>query len=156
VFLDAFSGEEIPAHLLTREAFQEMRDRLSEKGALVLNYVGFLDPDYSRVLFTIISTLGSVFPSVETFSTGAKGDLSNFIIVARTTPGSWEPVPDVAWGKGNLVSLKTILNGRVQPGTPYSFLFTDDYCPLDWLDRKTRFAWRKDSVSLMNFSSAGL
>jgi spermidine synthase len=156
VFLDAFSGEEIPAHLLTREAFQDIHKRLSENGALVLNYVGFLDPAYSRVLFTVFSTLKTVFSSVETFSTGAKGDLSNFIIVARTNPGSWNPVSDVAWGKGNVVSLKTLLNSRVQPGTPYTFLFTDDFCPLDWLDRKTRFTWRKDSVSLMSFSSAGL
>jgi spermidine synthase len=37
IILDAFSGDAIPAHLLTREAFQLCQDRLDEDGLLVLH-----------------------------------------------------------------------------------------------------------------------
>jgi hypothetical protein len=37
IILDAFSGDAIPAHLLTREAFQLYRDRLEEDGLIALH-----------------------------------------------------------------------------------------------------------------------
>ncbi len=156
IFLDAFAGEEMPANLLTLEAFQSARNHLSDQGALLLNYVGFSQPPSSRVLSTITATLKKVFPSVGIFRAGDKESIANFIVVARVKEGPWSPTPDIPWGNNETASLSKILGNLVQPDEPYPFLIRDDYSPLEWLDRKTRFAWREKCVGLMQLAQTGL
>ena len=46
IVLDAFLGDSSPSHLMTREAFLEMREHLTEQGVLVINTFG--DPPPKR------------------------------------------------------------------------------------------------------------
>ena len=156
VFLDAFSGEEIPAHLLTLEAFQEIHSKLSKNGALLINYVGFETGPSAKVLSTLAATLRQVFPSVDLFLSGEKDRLSNFIITARMQDGPWTPTDDIPWEQDKTVAYKEIMANRFEPGKPYAFLFTDDYCPLEWLDRQTRFQWRTKCIALMQMNETGI
>lgn len=156
VFLDAFSGEEPPIHLLTQEAFEEFRGRLSEKGVLVVNCVGSFEAPFPKVLSTTLATLEKVFPSVEAFSLSPGSHLDNFTIVARLEKGAWSPAPDVRWGYDKRTTLAKLLGNRFQPEAPYPFVFTDDYCPLEWLDRETRYKWRKESLKSMHLSTVGI
>jgi hypothetical protein len=42
ILIDCFAGERIPGHLFTREAFQTIRERLTERGIVLINYVGYV------------------------------------------------------------------------------------------------------------------
>ena len=45
ILLDAFLGDSSPSHLMTHEAFVEMRAHLSDHGALVINSFGESNPE---------------------------------------------------------------------------------------------------------------
>lgn len=64
IFVDAFSGNtQIPEHLITQEFFQEVKDSLTEDGAVVFNMIlsPTLDDPFSQ---HIDDTLRSVFPYI--------------------------------------------------------------------------------------------
>jgi spermidine synthase len=152
VFVDVYAGEEIPSHMLTREAFAEARETLSEDGALVLNYLGFRDTEDSRVLATLLATLRTSFAAVQAFSTQETGDLVNVIVVARKTEGPWAPSREVVYGEGRSEALSDVLAREVRAAKPLERLFTDDWCPVDYLDRELRFAWRREKIEAMRAS----
>lgn len=62
VAVDAYRLPYIPFHLTTKEFFTEVRDHLTEKGAVVIN-VGRTENDYSLVE-ALATTMSTVFPSV--------------------------------------------------------------------------------------------
>jgi len=155
IFLDVYSGEEVPFHLLTQESFEGVRERLAEGGALVMNYVGTSDVASSRVLATLLATLGTAFPSPEAFTSADSGKLANIILVARKAPGGWAPSPDVLWSEDRRVSLASTLTRKVSPAEPFPYLFTDDHCPIEFLDRKVRYTWRREKIKMMRLSLQG-
>lgn len=66
VMLDTYSSaERIPEHLITREFFTQIRDRMSPDGLLMLNLVsavsGGAGTDRSGVYFSVLKTLDAVF-----------------------------------------------------------------------------------------------
>jgi spermidine synthase len=154
VFLDVFSGEDLPSHLLTEESLKEVRNHLTEGGAFLVNYVGFFDQPSSKVWSTFAESLRSIFGTVDVFMIGKRGDMSNFVLVARTRGGAWGPAPKIVWDDPGIVA--KVMGSRIQTGDYFPFRFTDDYCPVDWLDRVARYRWRRESVQLMKLSSAGL
>lgn len=80
IFLDAFSSQRsIPAHLVTKEFFLLIRDRLNIDGVLIVNSI--LDPKFeNKYSMAFHSTLMSVFPFC-TYKTNAVEDsvLANFV-----------------------------------------------------------------------------
>jgi spermidine synthase len=66
-YLSSAYGPYIPFHLITREFFQEARNRLTVGGVLVYNVVGtILGPESSQVR-SIYKTMNEVFPSIYLF-----------------------------------------------------------------------------------------
>ena len=61
ILLDAFLGDSSPSHLMTREAFLEMRERLTEKGVLVINSFGESNPERQFFSASLDKTLRKVF-----------------------------------------------------------------------------------------------
>ncbi len=49
IVLDAFSGDSPPFHLLTREAFSDLKNRLAANGLVVANIVGGVSGEASRI-----------------------------------------------------------------------------------------------------------
>jgi spermidine synthase len=155
IYFDAFAGDEIPTQMMTREAFQEARAHLSPEGALVLNYLGYFEGPSFRVLSTIAATLRAVYPSVDVFTSGSPGTLSNFCVVARARGGNWDTTLKTVWG-GGTDQVVNYLQNPVKLGEAYAFLFTDDYCPLDWLNRAMRFQVRKENAKVIPLSTFSL
>ena len=71
----------------------------------------------------------------------------------RLQAGEWAPTADIPWALGGNITLSRVLSNHMQTAEPYPFLFTDDYCPLDFLDREVRFAWRREKIKAMEMSS---
>ncbi len=85
IFLDVFSSESAPAHLLSLEVFQRCAKLLSERGLLCINFLGFRQGPHARVVHAILRTLREVFPHtcVWWFSYPGEGnEFGNFVFLA--------------------------------------------------------------------------
>jgi spermidine synthase len=70
IFLDAYSGNKIPFHLTTNEFFSLTNEKLSDKGILIVNYIGKLR--YDRFLYQLYSTISGIYPYVKVFAVSPK------------------------------------------------------------------------------------
>lgn len=145
IFLDAFSGEAVPGHLLTVEAFRRCRELLSPEGAVLLNYVGNASGPSSRVPGMVAKSLGAAFPSVSLFASGDDGARDNLIFVGRGQSLAWGPVLDEsAWPPSETGRIRRALSSP-RPLPAGEALLTDDWHPVDWLDRANRLSWREEA-----------
>jgi predicted membrane-bound spermidine synthase len=135
ISVDAYRPPYIPWHLTTKEFFQEVRNRLTEDGVLVIN-VG-RGPDDRRLINAIASTIGSVFPSVYVMDIP---NTFNSIIYATVQPTEISNVDaNLAYlnDRGDthpllIRSIQTVLENR-QPAPPADMVFTDDLAPIEWI-----------------------
>lgn len=95
IYIDVYAGSEaVPHHLVTREAFQKLRDLLAPDGAIGMNLIGVTSgPDAVR-LWSMIRTLSDVFPSVALYTHLGPDftDLQNLLVLAA--PESGRAFPD--------------------------------------------------------------
>lgn len=63
IAMDVFASANIPIHLVTKEYFELLKDRLSSNGLLLVNIAGQLNPPNEYTL-SFIKTIKLVFPSV--------------------------------------------------------------------------------------------
>ena len=72
IILDAYSGSHIPSHLITKQFYQLLDDRLTEHGIIISNFLGSLQGQNSRLFESNYKTLGEVFHDVFVFPTNLK------------------------------------------------------------------------------------
>jgi spermidine synthase len=71
IFGDAYQGvRSIPSHLVTKEFFQLVNDRLQPEGVFMMNLITALEGEGSALLAALLRTMGEVFPHVEVYSPG--------------------------------------------------------------------------------------
>jgi spermidine synthase len=68
IVLDAFSGDSPPFHLLTREAFADLKEKLAPNGLIVANIVGGISGEAAKLVSSVVMTLESVFGKTQVFS----------------------------------------------------------------------------------------
>ncbi len=150
ILIDAFSGEEVPGHLMTEECFRRCRDLLAPQGALLMNYVGFDSGPDSLVPSVIAGTLQRDFAQVELYALGEPHKRDNLILVARSTPTAWGPVPRGIPGPPDITAKFSALSSYKQSLPSSDQVFRDDWHPADWMDRHSRSGWRKEALEFMN------
>jgi spermidine synthase len=88
IVIDAFYSDAIPFHLATREFLQVVRERLQPGGVVVVNMIGALRGDSSKLLRSLTKTYRSAFPTVllyPVYTTAGDTDptfVGNVILVA--------------------------------------------------------------------------
>ncbi len=85
IFGDAYSGvHSVPAHLLSREFFQQVADRLEPDGVYMMNVISSPLGDRSQLRRAVTATLSSVFPHVAVFAVNnpQANSVQNLILVA--------------------------------------------------------------------------
>lgn len=145
VVLDAFTiGGRIPFHLATREAFEEIRDRLGPGGVFIMNTNSSLRGRNARIFESVSATLREVFPSVQAFALDARldpdPDLSrNIIFVAAAdadlpSPEQWRA------RAARFVARSSVSREDMQAMTldlhplsdvPGAVVLTDDHAPIE-------------------------
>lgn len=148
VVLDAFAGEEVPAHLLTEEAFRELEERLAPGGAVLLNLVGHWEGPFARGPAAVLRTLEAVFPKVEVFALDEGTNLNNLFLAATRGADLVEALERFPGASPHADRARALLGGR-RTAALRSWerdwevpRLTDAFHPLERLDRRARLEWR--------------
>ena len=131
IMLDAFRGGYVPFHLLTREFYTIVKDRLTPSGVAVFNVnLG------TKLAASTLATLRAVFANVDLYTNSG----GNIIAVATAQP---KPDDDVLMQKAAALqakhnfrySLTRLLHDRLDEPTPAGApVLTDDFAPVHLFD----------------------
>ncbi len=120
VVLDAFHGERVPPHLFTREAFDELRERLTPGGVICIHAIL---PLRDRITDALRATLETVFPRVRLARTAPDDAFQDLYFFASEGPLAVPPHPE-------LRAAGWLGNEFVEPEVAGSLVFTDERSPL--------------------------
>lgn len=153
VFLDVFTAENEPSHMLTKECFDLVAARLAPGGALVVNFSGFAPGPgvENRSLDALYRTLAAAFPSVRAYRSpmGTVGQVINFTLVGQrgggvtglSTPvfGAVHPMCEEA--------LRGFLQTDYRPAALKGPIYTDDWCPVESDSAQVKLIWRREAMA---------
>jgi spermidine synthase len=133
ILVDAYHGGSVPFHLLTKEFYALVKERLAPGGAAAFNV-----HDGSRLYASTVRTLGAVFESLDLYSTR----LGEVIAVAtagkapdRETIEARAAAMQVRYGfRFALPELLTRRMPNPQAQAANGEVITDDFAPVDRLD----------------------
>jgi spermidine synthase len=154
IVLDAFSGDSPPFHLLTREAFSDLKKRLAADGVVVANIVGGISGEASRVSSSIVATMESVFGRTQVFSPNwlLGGKKRRFVSTMFLISGA---IPENLAESAAPFMMKTseeiertgyiqaVFASRLELPRDRAVILTDDYAPLE--------AWSDAAVEAMRY-----
>lgn len=136
VVCNTFSGESFPTHMLTREFFREVNRILAPGGVTVLNFVGYVQGPHRMASASVYATLKAANAWCEVYFREPHHQFANILFVGGRNAAAAEPVADPAWE-----DLKT---RRVEiHGADQAVVCTDDYNPVEFLNRVTYRRWRQ-------------
>jgi spermidine synthase len=149
ILVDAYFSDSIPFHLVTEEFDALCKRRMTSKGALALNFVGFLSGKGNALFWAAVKTLQKVFPRVYIFSSelasGQPTFRANAIIVATLSPDRLDRETVADRGRALAGRLKRpgvgawstyLYEGGIQ--TADVPVLTDAYSPTDALQHLSR------------------
>jgi spermidine synthase len=122
VVLDVFNGDTTPGHVLSLEAMQLLKARMTPKGVLAINLMGALG-ERGFVTASVIKTVQAVFGQVQVHP-----------VFAADTPDAVHPLAEAGVRQG-------LQNTYRFPVSTPAMLLTDDYNPIDFYD-----LWLKEKV----------
>lgn len=147
VVLDAFLGDSSPSHLMTREAFADMRRVLKPDGVLVINAFGRFDAGRDFMAASLDKTLKAVFRSVIIH---ASGNGNVFYVASDQFPLVMHREPEVAAAHRSLRSeMRAALAGIMRPAETSGMVLTDDFNPVEIRDAPNRERFRRDLTRMM-------
>jgi spermidine synthase len=154
IVLDAFSGDSPPFHLLTREAFADLKMRLAANGLVVANIVGGVSGEASRIASSVVATMENVFGKTQVFSPNwlLLGKKQNFVstmfLVSGDLPENLaENAAPFTMKRSEEVRqagyIEKFFESRLELPRDRAVILTDDYAPLE--------AWSDASVEAMRY-----
>lgn len=140
IVLDVYNGDTTPGHLLSVEAMQLVKRRLTDQGVMATNLMGKLGGD-AFATASVIKTLKTVFDQVEIYpllAPGNQDNTANIAIIAYSGPRRRADPALVARFPVHPLAERAVRHAlaseyRFPEGTP-AMLLTDDYNPLDFFD----------------------
>lgn len=128
ILVDAFLGDTIPFHLVTKEALLQMKVGLNDDGVVVSNIYGALSGSDSQLFRSILTTYKAVFEDVKVFAVTNRSKIENLqslIILASNNKLLKDPYLDKT---DKPIFLEKEVKKDIQPG----HLLTDDWAPIDY------------------------
>jgi spermidine synthase len=142
VILDVFLGDSSPSHLLTKEAFESMRQSLEPQGVLVINCFAEFELGSDFFASSLQLTLQHVFRSVVAHSDGA-GALF-FVASDRTNLRPVRAIEFLAAHPDLVAAANIAFTNVVNPARLNGVLLTDDFNPIEFYDARIREGIRRD------------
>jgi spermidine synthase len=141
IFGDAYNGlRSVPAHLLTREFFQSVQNRLDEQGIFMINIISAVKGRNSGLFLAVMKTISQVFPETQVFATVPQklSQLQSIIIVAANSDLRWDPVlSEIPPDKNHLRKLLLTRISPQQYTTRNGHFLTDSFNPVEYLAAQT-------------------
>jgi spermidine synthase len=131
ILVDAFQGGYVPFHLLTKEFYTLLRQRLTPTGAAAFNV-----HDGTKLYVSTIKTLAAVFPSVHLYPSG-EGEVIAVVTASSAPDGdSLERRAAALQERYKFrFPLPQLLARRIaMPSTREGELLTDDFAPVNLYD----------------------
>jgi predicted membrane-bound spermidine synthase len=132
ILLDAYRGGYVPFHLLTREFYTLVKERLAPGGAAAFNV-----HDGSKLYASTVKTLGEVFPALDLYPTGI-GEVIAVGTLSPLAPATLEQKAAALQERYGLrFPLPQLLQRRMakpQSQAANGDLITDDFAPADVYD----------------------
>jgi hypothetical protein len=156
IFLDTYSGETTPWHLLTVEAMTDMKHLLAPGGRLLINTVAYAHKEsvgLSQQESGIIASFGSglLYPGLS-WSQSERAMVNSTLVAGENLKAVFAPPPPQENAPADL--MRDLLAGERPTRAKYPAP-TDDRCDLDYADMALRISWRKHIWSRMYPSSLG-
>lgn len=132
IFGDAYNGvQHIPSHLVTREFFSVIKNKLSPKGVFLMNVITAVEGGKADLLGHLLATVRHVFPHVEVFAVnGYQSSPQNVILLASQE--DWSSWLDSRRYVSNSWQEKLVRTRLPEGKLPAErAVFTDDYNPVD-------------------------
>ena len=141
ILLDAFLGDSSPSHLMTRECFQSIQQKLNADGVLVINSFGYFRKGEDFFVSSLAKTLKSVFASVKIHD----GGHGNVFFVASDQKELSAPRRQDFSHAHPLIrrSVSIAYENVVTSSTDRGIVLRDDFNPVDYYDAKVREGIRK-------------
>lgn len=132
VIYDLYHSETPPVHLMTKEAFAEIKNMLNPEGVLIVNFYGFLESKRGRAARSIYKTLLNEQFDVRLFATEGEEKHRNFLFVC---------------GKSELKATQPIVHKLIYEldiNFDDALVLTDDKPILEHIYLDAALQWRKD------------
>lgn len=132
IIYDLYNSETPPIHLMTREAFSEIKGLLTDNGILVVNFYGFVAGERGKAARSIYKTLQDQQFDVNLFATEGDERQRNLLFFS---------------GKSKLKPETPIIHTLVPPSEMKredAILLTDDKPVLEHIYLEAALQWRKD------------
>jgi len=140
ILMDVFNGDITPGHLLSREAIEQVRNRLAPDGVFAMNLIGSLAPD-SRLLPAVVRTLRSQFSDVVAFplfdASNPASASGNLVILASNASLDGTLALKHISGVHRFAATgvaAALAQGVRMPVHANALLLSDDFNPLDVFD----------------------
>ena len=139
IVMDAFTGDATPSHLLSREALERVKARLSPDGVVGMNIIGSTNHN-SRFIAAVIRTLQTQFSDIAMFPLfdmqGGKETEGNLVLVAANRPldAAFSAHPGMVHPLAKDLIALALRQGKKLPPQTTGLILTDDFNPLDVLD----------------------
>jgi spermidine synthase len=141
IFGDAYNGvRSVPAHLLTREFFQTVKDHLDERGVFMMNVIGSVQGNNAALFSSVMATVSQVFPETSVFATIPQNlnKTQSLVIVATDFDLKLNSLETGLTPEQE--SLKKLLLTRVTPKdyqTQKGYILMDHFNPVEYLVART-------------------
>jgi spermidine synthase len=155
IVLDAFNGDVVPYHLMTREFLSEARRLLRPTGVLAVNAVGLFGSrtGISKDVRSVAATLRAAFPHVRAFRLPSHGEnvndpvIQNVLLFAGHHP--LEPQPRERWRAGAHPILERMMAAELKDeALTGGIVLRDDYNPIDFLNARTAQELRLRTIEM--------
>jgi spermidine synthase len=142
IFLDTFASESTAWYLLTKEAFEEMRNKLNPGGRLIINTVAYASPDKPG-LARIETSVLAAFPQAVVYPEPPRSDDPEDLINATIVAGD-NIQPAMALPPNDVYQMRSLarLIGRARPARDIGQPTTDDRSDTDYVQAPLRIRWR--------------
>ena len=156
IILDAYNGDLMPHHLISREMFSLIAQHLRPGGVLGINFIGSVG-EQRRMTSSVVRTLRSVFEMVDVypgFEVTDTSSIGNLEILAYNGARTLLPLGEVP-GLAIHPLVNSAVRSFMRQSYPYpvdadALVLTDDYNPIDFFDaglRETVRGWLLESTA---------